>query len=200
MRIVWKGWVYPDKIKDILNNYDKYKLVKGRRLCGLGVRWVEELVKEIGKRLFDEKVYGELYNLKMDKDMLVQYWINVGCREKHVCFDFVVPDNFDVDLYIRKNGIKKNVKYAYLHWWNAGRSDVYLKKGEVKNLVVKRKDFGDIEGGVVMEDYYNVCAILNKVIKCDTVKEGLLELNDYCERVPYIKINDILNRYIENVF
>lgn len=191
---------YCNLINDILSNYEKYVNIR-KNTISLEYswdKWVENIMREIGINLFDGKLYSQLYNLKLTDDDLLKYWKEIGCKSKQICFDFNVPDNFNTEEYIKKTNIKNNKKYAYLHWFVNGKSNVYIKnKIKVKSssipLITAKSD-------IIMEDYYDVCTILNKVIKCDTVDEGLIKLNTYCSDVPHIKINDILNKYIENIF
>ena len=51
-----------------------------------------------------------------------------------------------------------------------------------------------------MEDYYTISDKLNKIIKFNTIVDGLLELNDICNTIPNIKINEILDRYIDSIY
>jgi len=198
--LVYDSNNYINIIDNVLNNYDSYVSIKksGRLLSERYTwdNWVKNIVIEIGKIFFDKKVYTDLYDLDKNKsdNELLDYWCSEGINSGHVCFDFDIPENFNSHDYIEKYSIKNNDKYAYIHWITHSKNDLYLKRSSKIN-----NDFIPSNYNIVMEDYYNVSTILNKVSNYTTRDKGLLELDHYCKQIPYIKINDILNHYINSI-
>jgi hypothetical protein len=193
---------YLEKIVDILSNYDEYHSIKNNGII-LSEQfswdaWVENLVKEIGKLLFDKKIYAELYDLDVNDDLLI-YWLENGIKNYQICYDFNIPDEFNAEDYIANCNIKKNNKYAYLHWYINSKDNIYMKKTRKLN----NNDGVNIDVnvcGIIMEDYYKISSIFNQINKYNTRDNGLIELDNYCKTVPYIKINEILNRYVDSIY
>lgn len=192
------------KIFDIIvtpcnKNIDSYKL---HVECILFVEdnkfLVENIVREIGVKLFNSKLYSELYHLKMDDKTLLWYWNEFGYKNKHICFDFN-DDDFNYELYVKKTNTKLSKKGAYLQWFTHGKNKVYLvqkkivEKNNNKNILINTNT------NYIMEEYYDVCAILNKAMKYNTRDEGLLELGEYCNKNCYIRINDMINSYVTSL-
>jgi hypothetical protein len=196
--IMYDGRDFLAKINTILNNYNNYGNVKKKGLefakSNTWDMWVENLVKEIGKLTFDKKLYAELYGLDINKDLLA-HWLNEGIKKKEICYDFDVPDNFSHEDYIANSKIKDHPKFAYMHWFMNSKSSSYLKKSGKNNI-----NFVPSNYGIVMEDLYSVGKILNEITKYNTRDQGLKDLNNFCEKIPYIKINEIVDYYIKTVF
>lgn len=195
---------YIDKIDDILGNYDKYTQIK-EMSAHIATHyswdiWVENIVKEIGKMSFNKEFYSELYDLDSNLDLL-NYWLETGIKEKQLCFDFIVPESFNAEEYISANNLKNNDKIAYFHWYTGPKDNIYMKKTKNLSRGMNEGINMDVSNyNILMEDYYDISCILNKVIKYDTKEEGLLQLNDYCKTIPYTKINNILDKYIESIY
>lgn len=189
---------YIDKIDNVLDNYCKYKDVK---IAGSKVAhnftwntWTEIIVKNIGKMTFDKKTYAELYDLDENED-LYRHWVNAGIHDGHICYNFEVPETFDSDAYISKIKMENATnKKAYLHWLLYSKDNIYMKKSNDNKV-----NFNPKEYNIIMEDYFNVCTLFNKVGNYHTRDEGLKELDKYCKQVPYIKVNELLNKYSEMV-
>lgn len=193
---------YTKLINNILNDYDKYKHI---RQCASESfvnyswdGWVINIVREIGKILFDKDIYNLLYEKDLvngvDDNNLLDYWMDQGIKDKQICFDFNVPNNFNADEYIKKTNIKNNVKFAYWHWYQNSKNMIYFQKKQLSDI-----NFVPEKYNIVMEDYFNIGGILNKVVNYNTKNMGLLKLNDYCNCVPNIKINEIIDKYVENI-
>lgn len=189
---------YIDKINNVLNNYNKYDQIKlNAQKTAENYswnKWVENIMINIGTKLFNKEIYAELYDLNTN-DNLLNYWLEYGINKKQICYDFYVPDIFNHDAYSTKYNLKKNKRIAYLHWFSNSRDEIYLNKNNSSTI-----DFNPEEYNIIMEDYFNIFSLFNKIVKYDTREQSLENLSDYCNQVPNIKINDILNRYIEMTF
>lgn len=196
--ILYDSSNYIDKMTHILKNYDDYSIVK---MNGLELAkkytwdiWVENIYCEIGKRLFDGNIYKSLYNIESSVDPF-DHWCNIGIKNREICYDFQVPDSFNHDDYIAAFNITNNPKYAYLHWFINSKNTLYLKKSSSGKSSLDPKEFN-----IIMEDFYVICAIFNKINFYNTRDDALLELSDYCQKIPYIKINDILSTYTDMIY
>jgi hypothetical protein len=135
-------------------------------------------------------VYKEIYDFSemCKEDQLMERWINQGIEEKEICFNFDVPDAFDAEQYIENHKIRNNKMYAYICWFRGTKDKIYMRRAKKKNLSMCPQN-------VLMEDYFNICSMLNKIIKYDTRDQGLLELSKYCAKTPYVAINEITQSY-----
>lgn len=192
---------YLDKIDYILNNYDKMGKIKNSAgIIGEGYswdKWVENIVSEIGRMTFNEVIYSELYDLDKNKiGDLLNYWLKTGIKEKQICFDFSVPNSFNHEDYITKFNLKNNSKIAYIHWYINSQDMMYMKKANRNS----NNNIDTVSYNIITEDYYTVSNIFNKILKFNTTELGLLELSAFCDTVPYIKINEILDSYMDSVY
>jgi hypothetical protein len=196
--ILYDDYNYLSNIKHILENYDQYIHIKHT-----GVEtatkyswdnWVENIIKEYGKKYFSNDTYANLYDLNKNDDLLL-YWLDTGIVKKEFCFKFSVPENFDYDQYILKYDIKKDIHFAYYHWNINSKHPRFMKK--------KKKQIGNgiitVEG-TTTEDYYISCYLFNKIKQYNTRDDGLKELDIFCSTIPYIKINSILKNYVDNIY
>lgn len=189
------------KIFDVIltptqNSVDKYKFISGvdnvisvinggKCECVDKCTWtsfVEVAVKEIGKLIFDAKSYSELYNLNFGNDSyaLLQYWLNCGVKEKQVCYELLVPDNFDFDLYIKKYCLKNKV-VAYIHWFLNDRGSEFVICDKMN---------------VVDDELY---FILDEIMDYDTKIHGIVKLAKYCDGNE-IEIGKVINDYLNSVW
>jgi hypothetical protein len=153
-------------------------------------KWVLNIVREVGKLTFNENTYMDLYDIS---ENALDHWSNKGIYEKKICFDFDIPNSFNSNDYISKKNIKNNLKYAYFHWFVNSQDGIYMKKTHCE------MDFNVDDYNIVMEDYFNICNALNKIGKYDTKDDGLIELNNICNQIPNIKINDIIEKYMDSI-
>lgn len=189
-----------DKIDDILINYHSYQDIKinGHELSKQYTweKWTNNVIKFIGIHFFDCKRYTDLYDLSklnLNEQQLIDRWINQGINNKEICFDFDIPNEFDADSYIENNNIRKDNALAYLCWFKGTKDNMYIKKRNNKNIT-------HCPNNVMIEDYFNICSIVNKIIKFNQRDQGLLELSEYCAKTPYILINDIIQNYEQITF
>jgi len=208
--IIYNSKNYLDRIEHILDNYANYNNVKinGYILSKKYTwkSWTENIIRCIGTHFFDETVYANLYDLhdlKLDKKELLDRWLDGGLKRNELCFDFRVPDNFNHLKYIDDNPIKKDMgdfspKYAYYRWYTryTGQDDDQYMKRIIRSSNDAR--MFDTKN-VPMEDYYDICSILNKVIRYNTRDIGLQDLHNYSKRSPNLPINMIVSNYVENV-
>lgn len=191
---------YLDHIKNTLSNYDNLIEVKNNgNLISMNYtwdKWVENIIKEIGKKLFNKNVYKELYNLNIDDNELLHYWIEYGIKEKQICYDFMVPENFNSEEYIKKFNLDSNQKKSYLHWFINSKDTGFMKKNN------KNKNAFDIDNsiGIIPDEFFTICHILNKIRNYKTRNDSLLELYQYSKKIPNIKINEILDKYFDIIF
>lgn len=195
--IIYNQTNYLDKITEILSDYNSYKHIrKNSYILSKNYSWdvwTENIIKYVGFHFFDEKIYRSLYDKNdLNRKHLIDEWMTNGVKKKEICFDFTIPYNFNADEYIDDKKIKNDPKFAYMHWIINNKDPIYMKI-KTKNIDLVNPDVIDN-----IEDYYNVCSILNKVIKYNTRDTGLDELNDYCEKTPYIKINEFIDSYVTN--
>ena len=136
----------------------------------------KNIIKEIGKHFFNVDIYKELYDLdgygygygdgdidgyrdedgsgsgsgSGDKDVLLKFWLEEGIEKNQIPYDFYVPDNFNADDYISTFGIKKNNKYAYLHWFQNSKSSLYMTKKQ--NIT----SFNPSDYGILIDNYFDI--------------------------------------------
>lgn len=200
--IIYNRKNFIDKLDNIFfpkknNNFDIAEIKENARIISLNYtweKWVEAIVREIGKKYFNGKVYVELYDLPMT-DNLLEYWMDQGILDKQICFDFNVPEIFDDEAYCSKFGIKNHKQYAFLHWKKNSQNEIFMKKKAHRSI----SSFNPPDYNITAEDYFNISSILNKISKYNTRNEGLKELGAYCDGTPYIKINEIIDQYFKLV-
>lgn len=186
---------YLELIENILNNYNNYTHLK---IFGNDIsknytweQWVTNIILEIGKMQFNSEIYSLLYNLDKNTD-LFNYWCNVGIKNKEICWDFNVPNNFNHEEYVSNNNIIDNQKFAFYHWSVYSKNDLYMKgNGGTKNNIIP-SDYN-----ITMEDFFNIASIMNMVGSYKTRNEGIDKLKFYTKSIPYIKINEIISKYID---
>jgi hypothetical protein len=194
---------YLNKVIKILKNYNKYTNMKNNAVFTAKNYswdiWVENIVKEIGKMWFDEDAYKKLYDIDESPQTPLEYWLNIGIKKKQICYNFSVPNSFDSETYIEKNNLisesKTDIRKVYLHWYINSKDTIYLKK-----KICTIANFNPSDYNIIMEDYFNVCSIFNEVAKYNTRDMALKKLNNYCTSTPNIKINDLLNKYVEMIY
>jgi len=200
--IIYDSDNYLDKIGSILSNYDSYDVIKheGHILSKKYTwkNWVNNIVIEYGKSHFDSDLYQNIYDLKLlnlSKEQLLERWIKEGMNKKEICYNFSVPDNFNSELYINDKNVKNDKMFSYIHWRIYSNSATYMKKkrNSANNI------FPTTMSNVSMEDYYDACSILNRVIKYNTRDKGLIELNQFCSESINLNINEIVTLYVDNV-
>lgn len=196
---------YLGKIKDILDNYDKYTLIKknGKKIAKKysWENFVKKLHFEICKHFFDDKYYKKIYqilNLSSKHD-LWNYWMRPSSDQKEICFRLVSPQDFDHNKYYTCN--KKYIPYfdkdvIYHHWYINGRKKKYiLNKDENINTLVSYK-----QQILKLNTTYDQVSIINNIF--NQIYLGKNEFFKLCQLAKYnpgVKMNIILELYIDIV-
>jgi hypothetical protein len=156
-------------------------------------KWVLEVHKKIMSNYFDADVYMKINNILISREAAWEHWLNEGLRRNLVCYKFNVPPNFNCNLYRDLNGIADNSAHSvYYHW--------FLNSGD-KNYLDGKKGI-QVDAGKLnctVEDYYEVCTIINKINEYSTLDSGLIKLTKKCGQCPHIKINEIIVKYFSGV-
>lgn len=188
---------YIEQIDEILSDINRYDIIKedayeyAQKFTWN--QWVKTLISEIGIRSFDPNLYAELYDLDKNNDLL-SYWKNEGISKKDICYKFNVPTNFDHENYKQDHNLKDNIYYTYLHWFLQSKDEKYMKHNGGKTSV----DLNKLN--ISMEQYYDICMLLNKISKYNTIDKGFNELNNICNAIPYINIMEIIDNYVNSVY
>lgn len=187
---------YLEKINYILNDCDYIDKIKSNTqtiACDYTwKKWVRNIVVEIGKHYFHAATYKNIYDIKGTDNEVLQHWIDKGIDQKYIPYKITIPSNFNADDYISSFGIRNNDVYAYLHWYQNSKNMAYMTRQR------SLKSFNPDNYGVLMENYFDICHILNKIGKYNRRDEGLDELKNIVDYTPYIKINEIINSYINS--
>lgn len=152
--------------------------------------WVKNIMRIYGKTNFNEEIYSKLYNI--DYDNKLDYWLNIGLNNKEFCYIFEIPENFNYQDYCDKFNLVKDKHIAYFHWYINGQNKIFLKNKKNNTIELNKCN-------IIMENYYDICSIFNKINNSNNLNEGLIELENYCNKIPYIDINEILNNYIKSL-
>lgn len=185
---------YIKQINYVLNNYNAYSKIKTNAVNAAANYSWDEWVKKIYVKYCLDKIdtdfYADLYGLDKNED-LVDHWKNIGLGNGEICYRFDVPDNFNHEEYICKFKLEgKSKEYAYLHWFSNSKNDIYLKRQS-------ENTFFDPEAyNITIDNYYNICYLLQKLKNHEQKNNALIELNQYCNNIPYVKINEIIDQYL----
>lgn len=202
------------QILDILDNkYDTHNIKANAYETSKDFTWDNWIIKihvEISKYYFDADTYSELIDLGLrnstdmintiDKEKCWDHWLSYGLKNKIICYNFSVPDNFNAKEYandnIDLNGIT-NSRKLYLDWYLNGKNPDYLygnkalSKSELGNL-------GTIETyNISTEQWFELNTIFNQISKSESRDTGLLNLQAICKNNPRIKINELLELYVK---
>ncbi len=189
-----------NRIDNIMNDYASFDNIKNNgyqlSIKYTWEKWTNNVIKFIGLHFFDHKFYSDMYDLSnynMNEQQLSDRWVDQGINNKEICFNFLIPDEFDADQYIENNKIKNNRAYAYLCWFKGSKEHMYMRRK-------KQNSITSCPQNVMTEDYFNVCSLINKIIKYNQRDQGLIELSEYCSKTPCIPINQIIQNYEHIIF
>lgn len=182
---------YIRQIDSILNNIDKYNEIKQGAIelskqYSWG-KWALKLHKIITKKLFDQQIYADIYEIKYD-DATYDHWLEYGCPNNHISTKFDIPANFNDTEYAKKYMIEnRSREYLYYHWYHHDKSDIYLTTS--KNI----NNFNPEDHFISICKLYEVCTYFDN-IKYDC-PENLEKINTISKNHPYCNMNKILDYY-----
>lgn len=190
---------YISQINDILNNYDNYLKIKenGHELSKKysWEKYVEKIHISICKKHFDPEFYKKMYKIDIESDdELWKYWMNDGIKNNHVCYKFNIPSLFQLDEYASRYNLKNVIpEYVFYHWFINSKDQLFMK--EKKNELNFKPD----DNFIVMEDYFDICTIFNKITDGNDKDKGFDELIKFVKQRPFININNLLNSYLKMI-
>jgi hypothetical protein len=187
---------YIQDIDTILNNYDKYEIIKenGYLLATNYTwnKWVSKVHIEYSRLNFDKDTYKNNYNLDIDHDKLFEYWKSCGINDKQICYHYTPPNSFNNIDYANDNNLnhrKEDIKYLWLHWYCNNKELIYLEKKRSGNLCSD-----DINTN--METLFTTFNVFTNILNKDK-NDALLMLAQIVDENPTIDINKALSLYIE---
>jgi hypothetical protein len=194
-----------NKIKMIIKMYDNsldeiISVKKNAISFSTKFTWenfVELIYVNYSKEKFNKEIYRNIYNIE---DPKYETWYSRRIEgHDEICFDIYIPNNFDYIYYIEKNGITKNINddyhnkiISYIDWARNGKQTIFLKK--IKNREKKKKKTNITNMSLV--DMMHGFNLLNKS-DFKSKKNGTNIIKEIVRQNPNIKINDILEDWIE---
>lgn len=185
---------YVDQIDEVLNKYSSYDFMK-ENAVNISFKytweiWTKQIFIQYSLAKFDNDFYSLLYGL--DVQNLINYWTTTGINNMDICYNFNVPDFFDHQSYIETtNLISVSKEYTYMHWRRFSKNIKFIIKQKQK------QNFDPENFGITIEQYYQICNVLNKIKSGHNKTGDLFELFRVCNNIPYIKINDIIEQYYD---
>lgn len=154
--------------------------------------WVKRLHLAICEKFFDHNVYAELYDLNnMDKKKINLRWLTTGIENKEICYDFQVPDNFNYKDYATCHKLDyKSVKKIYLHWYINNKNTDFLGNKQNNSLDIN-------ETNTCFEQWFMICTALAGVRNYKLRDKSLKNLDTICKNNPRVKINKIIQTYLQ---
>jgi hypothetical protein len=201
-----KKFKYINQIKKILNNYPEYVKIRAKaRKTSRFYSWkqyVKNVHIAITKRFFSEKFYLKLYNLDKQGVKLEdawKYWCKEGIKRWHITYPFDIPSAFNGQGYADYIGEKYDddtEHRIYMHWLNKSKDKMFLGKKK-SGGGVSLDDYKKYNGSA--EDVFDTCSILSQVFDYHTREDGLKSLNQKAINAPRLRVDEILNLYMDNV-
>ena len=190
---------YIKQIDTILQNYEKYKYIKNNAVVLANNYnwdiWVKKIIKYYSIKKFDGDFYSKIYNLDQDP---LKYWENIGCNNMDICYNFQVPDSFDHEQYAVDFLLEGKMKeYLFLHWKQNSKNSKYTI---MKNESKKNSNFNPEKKGITMDQYHNICRLLNKIRNNQNRDKYLMKLGKISNKIYGLEINKIINNYLANIY
>jgi hypothetical protein len=159
--------------------------------------WTRNLHILICKYLFDKEVYKNIYNIDNNINDLWNYWIKIGINKKEVCYKFNIPENFDYVTYAKMNKIKNENKYYVSLKYMKDKENDWNNKNILlsNNNKINNKIYNNLY--INYFDKYKLFNIFHNIEYFNNNNEKYWdELIKFLKLNPIIKINDLLNIYI----
>lgn len=187
---------YISKIHNILNNNEKYDIIRENGLTlASSYTWkkfVEKIHIEICRTYFDADYYKKVYS-KPNID-LWNLWLTFNTE---ICYKLKIPATFDHIKYASDYNIDSLDKdIIYFHWFQNGKKKKYLVKSS-NTAILNYKDISK-NNNINAEQLYKLYDAFN--ITYSDIGKGLDLLQELYNYNPRIKINDILHTYIDMTF
>jgi len=203
---------YIEQIDDILGDGDNKKRKRQKNIniskikengAKLAERyswgeWVLQLHIVLNKAEFDPSFYRELYGIESDvhDDKLWDDWLESGLTQNRLTSKFRVPTSFQHEGYAEFNSLDViNKHMLYLHWKTHGKDKMWMIKGNKGTGLHMDASLVDTS----VEEVFEINTMLTEIKKSKDKTDALERLSNRCKNSPYIKINKILQMYLELV-
>lgn len=194
------------RIREILNRYEMTpENILQQRLNAInyakGYSW-DDFAEKIYMRYildkFNYPFYSRVYNLdsSLSQIELFKKWHEMHMNgDIQIPYEFIVPENFDIENYRSKFGMKKEShedEYIYIHWYMNGKNADYIKRIGGKNTAISGLPYN-----MTTTKLFDLFTGFNSLYIYRDLDSGFDTLHKIAKQNPRLQINDALNKYID---